>query len=341
MKKQTGQRIRERLPSYYKAWTEKSVISQFIEAFGKNLSETEKDLFRIMRGHWIDTAEGVDLDRLAAINNVHRQPGENDMTFRRRVKRAIQEYKGGGTVAALQTAIKGLFGPLAGSVEIVEFPPTPISISVDVTSGDTWKATSLGIEDSSPKITLTVETKGAEVRDPQVISLEQGQTTGISGLLKSGDELFLTGNKAFLSGTELSGQVKGEKVPNILRKGSEWQYKEFLHGKLGVFDTGTFDESFFATPLPTVRVRFDWVTKKSSTVQVKIPRSVLERTGIKDQEVTRALNAIKAVGVDLYVKVDTTAETPHPTVPEFVAKEPAPVPPTIQPTPIVVEQRVA
>ncbi len=340
MKQPTNQRIRERLPSFYKTWTDKSILSQFIEAFAKSLSETEKDLFRIMRGHWIDTAEGVDLDKLAAVNNVHRQVGEPDMAFRRRVKRAIQEYKGGGTVAALQTALKGLFGPQAQSIEIIEFPPTPISFSVDVTSGDTWKATSLGIEDSAPQVTLSVETKGAQVRDPQITSLEEGQTIGLSGLLKSGEELSLNGGKVFVSGADMTAQAKGEKVPMVLRKGSEWQYKEFLHGKLGVFDTGTFDESFFATPLPTVRVRFDWITKKSSTVEVKIPKSVLEKTGVKDQEVMRTLTAIKAVGVDLYVKVETGPEGSRPVVREFVAKSPVATPTTEQ-IPVEVKPRVA
>lgn len=338
MKKPTNQRIRERLPSFYKAWTDKSILSQFIEAFAKNLSEAEKDLFRIMRGHWIDTAEGVDLDKLAAVNNVHRQAGESDMVFRKRVKRAIQEYKGGGTVAALQTALKGLFGPQAQNVEIIEFPPTPISFSVDVTSGDTWKATSLGVEDSAPQVTLSVETKGAEVRDPQITSLEEGQSIGLSGLLKSGEDLSLKGKKAFVSGRDMTAQLKGEKVPNVLRKGSEWQYKEFLHGKLGVFDTGTFDESFFATPLPTVRVRFDWVTNKSSTVEVKIPKSVLEKTGVKDQEVLRTLNAIKAVGVELYVRVESGPGSPRAVVAEFVQKT---GPQIVESSPMEVEQKVA
>jgi len=89
--KPTTERIMERLPSFYQTWTDKSIVSRFVESFAKTLNETERDLFRIMRGHWIDSAKGVDLKRLASIYNIHRQVGESDLSFRRRTKRAIQE----------------------------------------------------------------------------------------------------------------------------------------------------------------------------------------------------------------------------------------------------------
>jgi len=307
--KETRKRILERLPSFYKAWTDKSLLSKFVESFAETLSEAEKDLFRILRGHWIDSAKGVDLDKLASVNNIHRQREENDLVFRRRVKRAIQEYKGGGTRAALEFALRGLFGSLAQSIELIEFPPTPISFSIDVTSGDTWRAASLGIEDSYPTITMSVETKGAEVRDPQVTSLSEGVTIGIAGLLSSGQELVLTERTAMLSGTDVKSQVKGDRLPSVLRKGSEWQYREFLHGKLGVFDTGTFDESFFATPLPKVRIRFDWISLKTSTVEVRIPKPILDKTGFRENEIASTLNSIKAAGVELLVKTVSPSET--------------------------------
>ena len=139
----TTERIIERVPSFYKTWTDKSLLRKFLESFAKTLNETERDLFRIMRGHWIDSAEGQDLERIAAIYNIQRQVDESDQTLRRRAKRAIQEFKGGGTRAAIERAVRDLILPFEGGVELVEFPPTPISFQVEVTSGETWRASSL------------------------------------------------------------------------------------------------------------------------------------------------------------------------------------------------------
>jgi len=42
------------------------------------MDEMEKDLVSIMRGHWVDTARGEDIDRLGALFNIERKDGESD-----------------------------------------------------------------------------------------------------------------------------------------------------------------------------------------------------------------------------------------------------------------------
>ena len=320
----TTQRIIERLPEFYKTREKQSVLIQFIDSFGKALSEADKDVFQIMRGHWVDTAKGSDLDELGAIFTVIRQTGEEDQPYRRRIKRALQEYKGGGTVDAIRLALRSLLVPLGDKFEIVEFPPTPTTFDVAVSSGDSWKMSSLGVGSAVPSINITVESSEAEVRDPQVINKTTGETTGFEGLLKSGQELILGENKATVDGHVATSGLNPMKIASIPRFESEWQYTEFLHGRIGVFDKGSFDEAFFATPLAKVKIRFNWTTLKASTVEVRISRKVLERTGIREGEIMRTLNAIKASGVEMRIKV---VETDKPAEPTTVS------PPSISPIP--------
>src|SRR5438093_1544695 len=124
------QDIIERLPEFFKTRSARSLLFQFIDGFGNGLRETERDLFRIMRGHWVDTAKGVDLDKLGAVFKIRRKTGEEDLPFRRRVKRAIQEYKGGGTRPAIDLALEAMFGPYAREAEVEEWPLTPIAIEI-------------------------------------------------------------------------------------------------------------------------------------------------------------------------------------------------------------------
>jgi hypothetical protein len=318
------QRIIERLPEFYKTREKKSLLIQFIDSFGKALGEVEKDVFQIMRGHWIDTAKGSDLDELGSIFNVKRQTGEEDQPYRRRVKRALQEYKGGGTIEALRLALRSLLVPHGDKFQIVEFPPTPTSLEVQVSSGDGWKMSSLGIDSAIPSVNMTIESGETEVRDPQIINKTTGKSIGFEGPLKPGQRLVIEDGKATLDGREATERLTTKHIAAIPRYESDWQYTEFLHGKIGIFDKGSFDETFFATPLAKVKIKFDWTTLKASTVEVRISRRILDRTGIKESEILRTLNAIKASGVEMRIKILETDQPPEPTT--------AP-PPTVSPVP--------
>jgi hypothetical protein len=307
------QRIVDRLPEFYKTREKNSLLLQFIDGFGKSLGETERDVYRVMREHWVDTARGSGLDQLGSIFATARQTGEEDEPYRRRIKRSLQEYKGGGTVEAIRLALRSLLAPLGEHVQVLEFPPTPTTLDLQVSSGDTWKTASLGIASVVPSISITIESVEAEVKDPEILNRTTSQSIGLEGVLKSGQNLVIDSGQAKLDGRDATDRLTSKTIPSIPRHESEWQYTEFLHGRIGVFDKGSFDEAYFATPLPKVRIRFDWTALKASTVEVRIPRRVLERTGIRESEILRTLNAIKAAGVEMRIKVLETDKTPQPT----------------------------
>jgi hypothetical protein len=326
------QRIIERLPEFYKTRGNNSLLLQFIDGFGKALGEAEKDVFQIMRGHWVDTAKGSDLDRLGSIFTVNRQTGEEDQPYRRRIKRALQEYKGGGTIEAMRLALRSLLVPHGDMFEILEFPPTPASYEVEVSSGDEWKMSSLGIDSVVPSVNITIESSDAEVRDPRITNKTTGQSIEFEGELKSGQELNLQEGKATLDGHEATERLAFQKIAPIPRYESEWQYTEFLHGRIGVFDKGSFDEAFFATPLAKVKIRFNWTTMKASTVEVRISRKILEKTGIRESEMLRTLNAIKASGVEMRIKILESDQPPEPSATPPPTVSPLPAAPVAVPT---------
>lgn len=298
------ERIAERLPQFYKTWAKDSLIFKVLHSFGNPLAETERDLFRIMRGHWIDTARGADIDRLGSIFHLHRSRGETDNAFRRHVKRAIQEYKGGGTVSAVERALKTLLGLPGQEVQLVEFPQTPFSIAIQASSGDTWNLRTGGIEDITPSIRIALETKG-RIQDPRISNVETGQFIGLQGSLETGEELSLTDKSGSISGIDVTDRlISSQRSPAILRGGSNWQYSESLHSKIGVFDSGMFDESFFSTPLPKVGIRFDWVAHKTSTIEVRIPRPVLQKAGLGEEEVKQTLSSIKGAGIEVRLMIE-------------------------------------
>ena len=67
-----------KLPEFYRAWDKQSIVFKFLNAFATTLEEGQKDLFAILRSHWIDTAYTKDLDNLASIFDLKRRRKESD-----------------------------------------------------------------------------------------------------------------------------------------------------------------------------------------------------------------------------------------------------------------------
>jgi len=92
------QRILDRLPLFYRAWDENSIVYNLIFALGKRLDEADKEVTAILRSHWVDTAFGHDLDRMGAVYGFERKQREGDTEYKNRLKQAVIEFKGGGTI---------------------------------------------------------------------------------------------------------------------------------------------------------------------------------------------------------------------------------------------------
>lgn len=296
-------RILKRMPDHYKTWDRTSVIYSLLLAFGWRLEETQKDLFQIMKSHWVDTAFGEDLDKLASIFMLKRRPGEGDNSFRRRVKRAISDYKGGGTVATILSTVRTLLElPEDYPIKILENPPRIFREEFEVKTGDGWFMSSKGIEDSIPKIKLRV--LGPRVVNPTIQNVTTGKSIGFSGVLKENDVLEFNENKLYLNGLDVTDKLVGDREFTLCRRKCEIRYYEELEKKIGVFDQALFDESVFAIGISKVKLIFTWEAKLPATFKLLLPKRIVERRGLSLDEIYDVVNFVKAAGVHAIIELE-------------------------------------
>jgi len=128
-----------------------------------------------MKSHWVDTAFGEDLDKLAAIFMLKRRSGESDSDFRRRIKRAIMDYKGGGTVSTILASVRTLLGlPEDYPLKLEENPLQEFKAEMEVRTGDSWFMSSMGVDDGVHEIELRV--LGPRVVNPTLTNLATART---------------------------------------------------------------------------------------------------------------------------------------------------------------------
>jgi hypothetical protein len=297
------ERISNRLPRFYKHWEQDSLVFILLKAVIKQLDEAEERITDMMKAHWIDTAVGDELDKLGDLLGLSRLAEENDAPYRARLKRAVTEYEGGGTVSTILAAVKALIRAQSEEdVKIIENPPTSASADFVVRAGATWTLGSNSIEDAQPNLTITVEETGG-VSNPQIMNLDTGESITFEGKLKSGQKLVITKKKALIDEKDISQKLAPQTVPRLLRKGSTWKYLESLEKLVGVFDAARFDEHTFAVKIPAVKIRFDWTRLQPATFEVRIKSKALEGSGYSVPYLENVVNSMKAAGVNAIINV--------------------------------------
>jgi hypothetical protein len=297
------ERVGDRLPRFYKNWQKNSLIFSLLQAVGKQMDNAEEEISNLMKAHWVSTAQRDELGRLGVLVGSKRIPEEDDTRYRARLKRAVNEYKGGGTVSAIFENIKELMEAKSDEdIEIVENPPIKDTAEFLVIANNTWTLGSNSIEDEEPSLTLTVEGEG-EVSNPEIINTDTGESIALKGKLKSGERLTIKKNKAFIDEQDVTENISTQKPLLLLRKGSTWKYSEALLELIGVFDTAKFDEHTFAVGVPTVKIRFEWTRRQPATFLVQIRSKALRESGLTESYLEKAVNSMKAAGVNAIIKV--------------------------------------
>ena len=295
-------RISGRLPRFYRHWDDDSLVFAFLKAVSGQLDRSEERMTQVMKAHWVDSANGSELDDLAVLLGVQRFPDEDDPHFRGRLKNAVEGYKGGGTVSSILDAVRRLVNAKTDEdVKIVEHPAAPGSAEFTVTAGETWNLGSNSIEDADPRITLTVE-EGGEVSDPQITNLDTDESVIYKGKLGVQQRLVIEDKKATVDGKKPPAG-SAILVPRLLRRETTWRYAESLGRMVGVFDTAKFDEQTFAVAVPPVKIRFDWERRQPATFEVQVKSKDLRSSKLTKAQLERMLDSMKAAGVTAVVKV--------------------------------------
>jgi hypothetical protein len=294
------ERIANRCPRFYKGWENSSLVSLLIQSVSGELNRAEEGITDLMRAHWIDSASGEDLDRLSAIVGSKRMPNEDDEKLRMYVKKAVDEYRGGGTISVIQKAFKDLLR--SEEFQIIENPIVESFAEFTVIANDSWFLGSNSIEDAQANLFLTVEGEG-EVSNPRITNIDTGHSTVFNGKLNNGQQLVIRKDAALLGNKTVTNEVIPHELLQLLRKGSTWKYSEELLERIGVFDEGKFDEHTFALGVPNVKVRFEWERKQPATFMVKVKSEALRMSGFTEAHLKEMASHLKAAGVTAIIKV--------------------------------------
>jgi hypothetical protein len=297
------QRILERFPQFYMTWDKQSIIHDLVTSLGKQVDESEKELDSVLRSHWLDTAAHGDLNKLGRMFNINRNPGEPDPDYRNRLKRAIIEFKGGGTRQAIMSSVRLTLGlPPDYPLEMIENPEKEVYREFSVQSGDTWAFSSESILDAEPVIDMSLQSEDESINKPTITNIDTGEAITFNGKIGKGQTLTIGDGRAMIDGKEVKKSLSTTKPPRLPRRVTEWAYNEPISEEIGVFDTAVFDESKFAIGIPQVRLGFKWITHQPATFELRVPRSALTRKeSLKLAQ--DAVESIKATGVKAIINV--------------------------------------
>jgi hypothetical protein len=272
-----AEKISQRFPHFYRSWDATSQVALLISAIGKCMDESEKDLVSIIYAHWVDKANGKDLDKLGALICTERKEGESDADYRNRLKIAVLRYKGGGTVESVKAAVRiALKLPQDYPIVINENSGVKRIGIYNVKTGGSWKVDqqeTMSVTDAPLDIIITVRNKGSRIRDPRITNLDSKDSVTFKGELAYGDRLRITSRgKALLNGKDKTSSLKIpgtrrplrenpklikeiSRFPDILnlkiltlpRNGSNWMFtfQEIARYESGIFDESCFDECYF------------------------------------------------------------------------------------------------
>jgi hypothetical protein len=290
-------RIADRLPEFYRTWDTDSVIFKVLDSVGRALNEEQKSLFRVMRTHWVDTANGGDLDRLGAIFELQRAKDEADEDYRGRIKTALRRFKGGGTNASVLALMGDYLEANPDDLELEENPEGSMSVRRRLSGGESWTIGSMSVEDAFPEIEITLEGEGDVVLNPTVRDLDSGDRVGLKGNFRVGQRLVISKDSATLDGEDVTPLISSTTFPRLKRGGSRLVYEEEISAKVGRFDKSSFDSSIFRLPVPDAAIRLTWKGKQPSTFSLKVPASALKEKGLTEEDAADFLNIIKGAGV--------------------------------------------
>lgn len=114
-------------PAVYAARDPESVLYKFLSAYGAQLTDSDKKILNLLASHWVRYARGEALDQLGAMFNARRlrtRSGapEPDKAYRERLESTVPMFIGGGTISAIQGAVRLALG-LPYNLDQLRIPP--------------------------------------------------------------------------------------------------------------------------------------------------------------------------------------------------------------------------
>jgi hypothetical protein len=302
-------------PDAYAAREGASLLHRLLDAVGAELMSADGAVKQLLKSHWVDYAQADALDGLAATFGVARRrlvdgTPEPDDSFRRRLKGVVPFFTGGGTVKAVEGAVRSalglpfdlelfgqeiagpgvdpvvvdtLIGGLAELVRVQEYSPKPESaLSAPVTKSATVSEVTVEIDFASvlptyPRIAWTFTAGGARFLTMQRLDTGQGIKSRSTLRVNPAETLYLTADgtgaiRVEVAGAEVTGQFTAwDGVGTPRMPPLPGPSTQWKFTAMAAtFDYARFDDTE-GFDLPEFSVRFDWTRRLPLTFDVIVP----------------------------------------------------------------------
>ena len=312
----TTDRVINRFPRFYNTNYENSKFFQLCHSFCNQLDETRKDLFNVMRSHWIESANGPDLDLIGSLLCLIRGTDENDDRFRHRIIQFIDLckkssiYPGGGTIRAIKALLALYLETTSEEIKLIENPPCMRIKEWRVSYKDEWEMdSSTSIYDENFSLMLTLhENKNQDIKNPEIV-IGDNSSIKFNGAIKAGQKLVITEDgRGELDGIDVTESLDLKGRIKIDKRGSRWSFKQDILSNIGKFDEARYDQNIFEIAIPIVNLGISWTDHLRSTFEIKLSSKILNDRNFSKEYVEEIINYIKAEGVRAIITIEEKGE---------------------------------
>ncbi|MCK6562921.1 hypothetical protein HUU39_11595 [candidate division KSB1 bacterium] len=275
--------IISRFPDFVDSQEFDNVLHRFIDVFGKTLDQAESDLIKVMRSHWVDsadnedsqgfdTAQKGDLDKIfslylenlggtSQLKQVGRRPGADgfidDAIYRERIKGLINVLKSGastkGGLITIVAANLGIVGDdeqakeARKQIRIVEFLPEAEIKSFDgMALLAEFKVENTNPVPTTPEIRLRLNDVPLPLTNPRVTNLTTKKSVEYNGTVNRKDVLtFFPDGTAYLNGVKIDETSIERSTPVLPPGESRFRIEALIGQPQAKFDRTLFDFSLF------------------------------------------------------------------------------------------------
>lgn len=195
-------RLTALLPEVYAARFGAGVLYRLLDAVGVELADADAAVKRLLTSHWVDHADGDGLDALAATFGQRRRiidgAPESDESLRQRLRALVAGFTGGGTVAAVKSAVRSALGLPLDLGDLLLPLDSPLVEAVDAlvdltefspeTAVARQTASSVRLDDNRSRLDLVVDLPSVQPDRPVIeLTVTSGVARNISVQLDGTD----------------------------------------------------------------------------------------------------------------------------------------------------------
>jgi len=198
-----GKRIVEKLLNRLTTPYDKNIDSMnatFLKMDGRQIAELGIEIADKISASYVNTATDLNLERIGALFNIERYPGETDEELRSRIRSSVPSLVGGGIVSEIKRVTEIVTG--SSDVDVIENFPAHIAVGVKNHPDEFSVSTLNSMIDSTRAAGIKLDYVGTEFNETHTVSASMIMETsdGLGGTLviRESDTKDLSGSAELL-----------------------------------------------------------------------------------------------------------------------------------------------